>query len=81
MLVIVCSVLIEGSRVDDSLKGSDSARFTVIQPRVFEAIGVISFAFVCHHNSLLIYGSLQTPTLGAPARGIPELFGCLVAVG
>lgn len=22
-----------------------------------------SFAFVCHHNSLLIYGSLHTPTL------------------
>jgi sodium-coupled neutral amino acid transporter 11 len=77
MLIIVCSVLIEGSRVDDALKGSDSARFTFIQPRVFEAIGVISFAFVCHHNSLLIYGSLQTPTLGAVLLpGIPTQHTC-----
>jgi len=34
-----------------------------MNPGVFQAIGVISFAFVCHHNSLLIYGSLKTPTL------------------
>ncbi|KDN46202.1 hypothetical protein RSAG8_04429, partial [Rhizoctonia solani AG-8 WAC10335] len=30
---------------------------------IFQAIGVISFAFVCHHNSLLIYGSMHTPTM------------------
>jgi len=29
---------------------------------------VISFAFVCHHNSLLIYGSLRTPTLDRFAK-------------
>lgn len=31
--------------------------------RAFLADGPRSFAFVCHHNSLLIYGSLHTPTL------------------
>ena len=31
-------------------------------------VGVISFAFVCHHNSLLIYGSLRTPTMDRFAR-------------
>jgi sodium-coupled neutral amino acid transporter 11 len=46
MLVIVCSVLIEGSRVSPEMMGADSERFTIIRPRVFEAIGVISFAFV-----------------------------------
>lgn len=81
MLIIVCSVLIEGSRVEDSLRGSDAARFTVIQPRVFEAIGVISFAFVCHHNSLLIYGSLQTPTLGTSLREIKDVSSCVRAEG
>ncbi|KND04095.1 uncharacterized protein SPPG_01537 [Spizellomyces punctatus DAOM BR117] len=30
---------------------------------VFQAIGVISFAFVCHHNTFLIYGSLRKPTM------------------
>lgn len=82
MLIIVTSVLIEGPHVSVELKGDPSKRFSVIQPGVFQAIGVISFAFgkqlllpssfcihpdvklsVCHHNSLLIYGSLRTPTL------------------
>ncbi|PLW05883.1 hypothetical protein PCASD_26335, partial [Puccinia coronata f. sp. avenae] len=63
MVVIVFSVAIGGPSVDTKLKGSSSARWTFIQPGIVEAIGVISFAFVCHHNSLLIYGSLRTPTL------------------
>ncbi|BGP15166.1 hypothetical protein JCM10213_008694 [Rhodosporidiobolus nylandii] len=63
MVVIVFSVGIRGPSVDDSLRGDPSERWTVLEPGVFEAIGVISFAFVCHHNSLLIYGSLRTPTL------------------
>ncbi|KAH8119585.1 amino acid transporter [Phellopilus nigrolimitatus] len=63
MLIIVTSVLIEGPHVAPELKGDPSERFSVMRPGVFQAIGVISFAFVCHHNSLLIYGSLKTPTL------------------
>ena len=63
MLIIVTSVLIEGPHVTPNLKGDPSKRFSIIEPSVFQAIGVMSFAFVCHHNSLLIYGSLRTPTL------------------
>lgn len=63
MVIIVCSVVFEGPHASSTLKGDPNQRFTVIEPRIFEAIGVISFAFVCHHNSLLIYGSLRTPTL------------------
>ena len=63
MVIIVTSVLIEGPHVEPELKGDPSKRLTFIGPGVFQAIGVISFAFVCHHNSLLIYGSLRTPTL------------------
>ena len=44
MFVIVFSVLVRGPGVDPSLRGSDENVFSVIQPRVFEAIGVISFA-------------------------------------
>ncbi|KAJ5915090.1 hypothetical protein N7454_011202 [Penicillium verhagenii] len=36
---------------------------TQVNSGFFQAVGVISFAFVCHHNSLLIYGSLKRPTL------------------
>lgn len=65
MMIIVISVLIEANKVTPELRGSSSpsVRFNFITPRVTEAIGVISFAFVCHHNSLLIYGGLRTPTL------------------
>ncbi|KAJ6593914.1 AAAP amino acid permease [Mycena capillaripes] len=63
MIIIVVSVLIESPHTSPELKGDPSKRFSVIEPGVFQAIGVISFAFVCHHNSLLIYGSLRTPTL------------------
>ncbi|KAH7888588.1 amino acid transporter [Phlebopus sp. FC_14] len=68
MLIIVTSVLVEGPHAPQDLKGDPSKRFTVVGPGVFQAIGVISFAFVCHHNSLLIYGSLRTPTLDRFAR-------------
>ncbi|KAH9453357.1 hypothetical protein Pst134EA_024234 [Puccinia striiformis f. sp. tritici] len=63
MVMIVFSVALGGPSVDTKLKGNPSLRWTFIQPGIIEAIGVISFAFVCHHNSLLIYGSLRTPTL------------------
>ncbi|KAF5370657.1 hypothetical protein D9758_001805 [Tetrapyrgos nigripes] len=68
MLIIVGSVLIEGPHVPDVLKGDASKKYSLIAPGIFQAIGVISFAFVCHHNSLLIYGSLNTPTLDRFAK-------------
>ncbi|KAI0268713.1 amino acid transporter [Gloeopeniophorella convolvens] len=63
MIIIVTSVIFEGPLVSPLLKGDPSKRFSIVEPGIFQAIGVISFAFVCHHNSLLIYGSLRTPTL------------------
>lgn len=63
MIVIVTSVLIRAPKSPVELKGDPGLRFTIVQPGVFQAIGVISFAFVCHHNSLLIYGSMKTPTI------------------
>ncbi|GJE94466.1 amino acid transporter [Phanerochaete sordida] len=68
MVIIVTSVLVESEHVTPDLKGDPAKRFTVFGPGLFQAIGVISFAFVCHHNSLLIYGSLRTPTLDRFAK-------------
>lgn len=45
MVIIVMSVLIEGPHVTENLKGDPAKRFSVIGPGVFQAIGVISFAF------------------------------------
>ncbi|KAA1085617.1 hypothetical protein PGT21_012885 [Puccinia graminis f. sp. tritici] len=83
MVMIVFSVALGGPSVDPKLKGNPSARWTFIQPGIVEAIGVISFAFVCHHNSLLIYGSLRTPTLDRFAQVTHvstalSVFACLV---
>ncbi|XP_068185866.1 putative sodium-coupled neutral amino acid transporter 11 [Antennarius striatus] len=30
-----------------------------------QAAGIMSFAFICHHNSFLLYGSLEKPTLAS----------------
>jgi len=72
-------VLREGPQVLPELKGSQDGKFSIIAPGVFQAIGVISFAFVCHHNSLLIYGSLRTPTLDRFAK-VTHVSTCLSLV-
>ena len=48
MLIIVVSVVIKGPLVDPELRGSRDEVFTFIRPKVFEAIGVISFAVSQH---------------------------------
>jgi sodium-coupled neutral amino acid transporter 11 len=45
MIIIVVSVLIESPNTTPDLKGDPSKRFSLIGPGVFQAIGVISFAF------------------------------------
>jgi sodium-coupled neutral amino acid transporter 11 len=45
MCIIVTSVIIEESHVLSELKGDPSKRFTIFGPGVFQAVGVISFAF------------------------------------
>ncbi|KAG6016840.1 hypothetical protein E4U54_000394, partial [Claviceps lovelessii] len=63
MMVIVATVIIQGLFVPSEARGSFSTPLLTVNGGIFQAIGVISFAFVCHHNSLLIYGSLKTPTI------------------
>ena len=86
MMVIVTSVVFRGVAVEPSLRGSSLHAFSIIRPGVFEAIGVISFAvrrlrqslrrqlipfqFVCHHNTMFIYQSIETPTLDRSALRI-----------
>lgn len=45
MLIIVASVLVEGPHVPEILKGDPSIRFSFMNSGIFQAIGVISFAF------------------------------------
>ncbi|KAK1777009.1 transmembrane amino acid transporter protein-domain-containing protein [Copromyces sp. CBS 386.78] len=64
MAVILITVLVQGGLAPAEDRGTlASWNLLIINDGIFQAIGVISFAFVCHHNSLLIYGSLKTPTI------------------
>lgn len=45
VVIIVVSVLREGPQVPAEMKGTQAGKFSVIAPGVFQAIGVISFAF------------------------------------
>jgi sodium-coupled neutral amino acid transporter 11 len=67
MGVIVITILTQGPRLPADMRGQLRGSL-LINDGVFQAIGVISFAFVCHHNSLLIYGSLRKPTMDRFAR-------------
>ncbi|KAJ3481538.1 hypothetical protein NLG97_g7800 [Lecanicillium saksenae] len=87
MMVIVTTVLVQGLLVPSEAKGEFSLPLLTVNTGFFQAIGVISFAFVCHHNSLLIYGSLRTPTIDNFSRvthystGVSMLACLVMALG
>ena len=68
MVIILITVLVQGILTPSADRGSFTPPLLTINTGIFQAIGVISFAFVCHHNSLLIYGSLKTPTIDRFSR-------------
>ncbi|KAK3321034.1 transmembrane amino acid transporter [Cercophora scortea] len=69
MAVIIVTVVVQGALAPSEDRGQlGDWHLLIINDGIFQAIGVISFAFVCHHNSLLIYGSLETPTIDRFAR-------------
>ncbi|KAJ1926915.1 hypothetical protein IWQ60_003392 [Tieghemiomyces parasiticus] len=68
MMIIVISVLVEAPKAPDGDRGTGVGKWDFVKPDIFQAIGVISFAFVCHHNSFMIYSALQMPTLNRYGR-------------
>jgi solute carrier family 38 (sodium-coupled neutral amino acid transporter), member 11 len=82
MAIILTTIVTQGARVPPESRGNIRGNI-FIHSGIFEAIVVIAFAFVCHHNSLLIYGSLRKPTIDRFSRvthystGI-SLVACLV---
>ncbi|KAI2468248.1 transmembrane amino acid transporter protein-domain-containing protein [Annulohypoxylon bovei var. microspora] len=63
MIIILITVVVQSVLTPAEQRGSFSTPLLTINDGIFQAVGVISFAFVCQHNSLLIYGSLKTPTI------------------
>lgn len=63
MVIITLTVIIRGSAVRPEEGVHMTLPLWTFNSGIFQAVSIISFAFVCHHNTLLIYDSLKTPTL------------------
>eukprot|EP01083_Nonionella_stella_P014511 40731_1 len=63
VIVIVFTVTIEGARVTEykDLTGLKPEHL-LINSQWFAGVGTMAFAFVCHHNSFVIYKSLRNAT-------------------
>ncbi|NXC44883.1 AVT2 protein, partial [Penelope pileata] len=61
-IVILVIVMVRTVTFSPQVPKSEDA-WIFAKPNAVQAIGVMSFAFICHHNSFLIYGSLKEPTL------------------
>ncbi|XP_014674612.1 PREDICTED: putative sodium-coupled neutral amino acid transporter 11 [Priapulus caudatus] len=59
---IVVVVLVKTATIGPHIPVTEGA-WNFANKNVTQAIGIMSFAFMCHHNSFLIYDSLEQPTL------------------
>ena len=64
MVFIILAVVVRGPAMPAELKGDPSLRFTLVHPmKLIRSISVISFAFVCHHNSLRTFHTLTQSSM------------------
>ncbi|TQS37700.1 hypothetical protein Golomagni_01816 [Golovinomyces magnicellulatus] len=68
MMIIIFTIITQGALVAPESKGTHDSSLLEVKGEFFQAISVISFALVCHHNSFLIYDSLKTPTINRFSR-------------
>uniref|UniRef100_A0A8D0G4G3 Putative sodium-coupled neutral amino acid transporter 11 n=1 Tax=Sphenodon punctatus TaxID=8508 RepID=A0A8D0G4G3_SPHPU len=61
-IVILVIVIIRAATLGSYIPKTENA-WVFARSNAVQAIGVMSFAFICHHNSFLIYVSLEEPTL------------------
>ncbi|KAG7227537.1 hypothetical protein INR49_005352, partial [Caranx melampygus] len=61
-LIILVIVIIRAATFGPQIPPTDNS-WAFAKWNAIQAVGVMSFAFICHHNSFLIYGSLEQPTL------------------
>ncbi|XP_050975165.1 putative sodium-coupled neutral amino acid transporter 11 isoform X2 [Labeo rohita] len=63
-LAILITVVVRAATLGPQIPASDDA-WVFARWNAVQAVAVMSFAFICHHNSFMIYGSLQEPTLSS----------------
>ncbi|XP_036400681.1 putative sodium-coupled neutral amino acid transporter 11 [Megalops cyprinoides] len=61
-LAILITVMIRAATLGPQIPPTENA-WSFAHWNVIQAVGVMSFAFICHHNSFMIYGSMKEPTL------------------
>ncbi|NXT40769.1 AVT2 protein, partial [Pelecanoides urinatrix] len=61
-IVILIIVIVRTVTFSPQVPKSENA-WIFAKSNAVQAVGVMSFAFICNHNSFLIYGSLEEPTL------------------
>uniref|UniRef100_A0A3P9NNY7 Putative sodium-coupled neutral amino acid transporter 11 n=2 Tax=Poecilia reticulata TaxID=8081 RepID=A0A3P9NNY7_POERE len=61
-LTILIIVMIRAATLGPQIVPTENA-WAFAKWNAIQAVGVMSFAFICHHNSFLIYNSLEHPTL------------------
>lgn len=61
IIYITLFVIMSFGRMSD-LVGTNDDSYTFIGGDITQSIGVIVFAYMCHHSSFLLYGSLENPT-------------------
>ncbi|XP_056283500.1 putative sodium-coupled neutral amino acid transporter 11 isoform X1 [Pseudoliparis swirei] len=66
-VAILITVIIRAATFGPQIPPTENA-WAFAKWNAIQAVGVMSFAFICHHNSFLIYGSLEQPTLANWSR-------------
>ncbi|XP_047456238.1 putative sodium-coupled neutral amino acid transporter 11 isoform X1 [Mugil cephalus] len=66
-LIILIIVIIKAATLGPQIPPTEDA-WAFAKWNAIQAVGVMSFAFICHHNSFLIYGSLEQPTVAKWAQ-------------
>ncbi|XP_078703428.1 putative sodium-coupled neutral amino acid transporter 11 isoform X3 [Branchiostoma floridae x Branchiostoma belcheri] len=62
LLVVFIIIAVIVRSTDMHIPPTEDA-YTFAKPGFAQAVGIMAFAFVCHHNTFLIYGSLEEPTV------------------
>lgn len=68
MLIIVIVTVVRGPFAGSDLKAPLTKAQWTVNVNVFQGISVISFALVCHHNTIFIYNSLKNATVAKFAK-------------
>ncbi|XP_051565565.1 putative sodium-coupled neutral amino acid transporter 11 isoform X2 [Myxocyprinus asiaticus] len=61
-VAILIVVIVRAATLGPQIPPSEGA-WVFAKWNAVQAVAVMSFAFICHHNSFMIYGSLKEPTL------------------